>query len=183
MSRCRASERTHQQPPYVHRTAVLCDSRGSPLKDARLQSPLHKSPMLRSSPDQRISLKEIRDSPFLNAQVREMVCTHIPPVDGRGVLPCKRACSSALKGMRPATQEKSGKITTQARSKKDRKKKKKKLPPKVSISSNDAQTVPRAASLPALGADTPVVESPWMAKMRAASAASPGRAVRPLSHV
>lgn len=58
------------------------------MKDARLQSPLHKSPMLRSSPDQRITLKDIRDSPFLSAQISQMVRTHISPADGLGIVLC-----------------------------------------------------------------------------------------------
>jgi hypothetical protein len=39
----------------------------------RAQSPLFKSPMLRTSPEKQISLREIRDSPFLNDQMVEMV--------------------------------------------------------------------------------------------------------------
>lgn len=158
----------------------------------RAHSPLFKSPMLRTSPEKNISLRDIRDSPFLNDQIVGMV----RPQPSSALPYCRVRCraqnatgtvrSGFLNRCGCCVQERSGKIERQstARDRRKETKRKKKAPPKVRISDEAALSQPRAASLPALGEEleTPMsmmspADSPWMARMRAASTGSPSRTV------
>ena len=127
-------------------SAGMCGCRSTPLKGQRAQSPLFRSPMLRQSPVQHITVSEIQKSPFLREQMDEMVRALLrQPAQASGT---KTKALTYLHVLLAGAQERSGKIK-----RKSTERRRKKRASKVRIggmAGTSPAAEPRPVSLPNL---------------------------------